>query len=546
MGTRRALVLDDDLAFIDFLRSALGEYGFDVQQLDTGAENLQALNTIQAQILFISADLPENAGFAYCSRARKTIGKNILIVLITAMLSADDLSIHQKQKHHANLYLDKRDLTAQDLITRLDEVIQLGSRTGLPSTLSGDQIEPSSSGNDTAKLDGLEGNTSERGLNIQRKEIFNLLRNLEEAYRDARSSPFSHEFVKLRDIIDGKDFEISTITEQLNDSYRQIKSLKERNEALDTEIIELQEKYTFDIEQVHKVYQESLETTRHRLEEELSEANTSHREALDQSQQEHAAQIDRIQSEGDAKIEALKQSIDGQKRTFEQEHQDIVTELNEAHDELFELIEAENKADIDDLKSEIEETQQVLETERASFRSEIESLKSQHIEAIRQIQDEKDKALSAVQQADQNLKNAEQEHQKIINELKQAYTEQIEHMESNTLADIDALKTSVDAAHQALGQEREILRSKIETLESRHAETIQKVQEEKNSVLSAVQQQADEKLKKVEKDYQETIEKLKQAHAEQIELMKSESNTQIDTLKKSETEQTKHAIEQVR
>ena len=126
MTTRRVLVFDDDSAFIELMQSALEVYAFAIQPLELNPENIQAIKALKPQIIFICADLSDNAGYALCSEIRKALGKNIFIVCTTAKLSFHDLPWHEKLRLHANLYIDKRELSIDSLLSELDEKIGLG------------------------------------------------------------------------------------------------------------------------------------------------------------------------------------------------------------------------------------------------------------------------------------------------------------------------------------------------------------------------------------------------------------------------------------
>ncbi|MEJ2158679.1 MAG: response regulator, partial [Desulfobacteraceae bacterium] len=302
MARRHALVFDDDSAFLSLLQSSLGAYDFEVAPLDPGPENIQTLKAIDPELVFISADLPDRAGYTLCSKTRKAVGKKIFIVFTTATLSSDELSLHAKMRLHANLYIDKRDLSGGDLLDRLNETIGLGPRVKPRTEDSGSDREPEMADQNESdaiqtyhhgspekpaasdheeSMGGQEdtpsvpdapttpapGDTAasltneqdlsldqpvlnnpddgdsdlERLLSERQAEIFQLQRQLEEAHRDARSSPFSSEFLKLREANVQKDWEITRITEKLNDSDHDFREAKNRIKALDEQLSGLKE-----------------------------------------------------------------------------------------------------------------------------------------------------------------------------------------------------------------------------------------------------------------------------------------------------------------
>ena len=79
MTTRRVLVFDDDSAFIELMQSALEVYAFDIQPLELNPENIQTIKALKPELIFICADLSDNAGYALCSEIRKALVKIFLL-----------------------------------------------------------------------------------------------------------------------------------------------------------------------------------------------------------------------------------------------------------------------------------------------------------------------------------------------------------------------------------------------------------------------------------------------------------------------------------
>jgi CheY-like chemotaxis protein len=133
MAARRISVFDNDSAFADLLQNTLGLYGIEVRRDEMGTDDFQAFKAAPPDVVFISADWPDNAGYTLCSTIRKTLGNSISIVMTTALLSPYDLSLHEKQRLHADLYLDKRNLSPEIIIEKINALIDLGPRIGSPS-----------------------------------------------------------------------------------------------------------------------------------------------------------------------------------------------------------------------------------------------------------------------------------------------------------------------------------------------------------------------------------------------------------------------------
>src|SRR3972149_3583248 len=126
MGDRRVLVIDSDPNFSDTLRRSLRPYGIDVEVVDDGSDGLQRAKEIGPELLFVAVELPEKAGYAICNKAKRGAVKNIPVVLATSSVSPADLESHKKLRYRADDYLDKRTLTAPDLLAKIDQLIGLG------------------------------------------------------------------------------------------------------------------------------------------------------------------------------------------------------------------------------------------------------------------------------------------------------------------------------------------------------------------------------------------------------------------------------------
>ena len=274
MATRRVLVLDDDSEFLSVLQGSLGVYDFEIQSMDPIPDSIRTLKILNPDVIFISADLPDKIGYTLCGKTRTAMGKKVFIAFTTAVLSSHDLSMHQKQRLHADLYLDKRNLSKSDLLNKLDKSIKLGPRIKPLPTESEKDIEQDAileNGSDLLNKDSTDsfeaadlsdssmqdtmldqlvleassGKTDlDRRLAENRTEIFNLRCQLGDALRDARSSPFSTDFLKLREIIKQKDLEITLLTEELNNSKHKIRTSGNRIKELEKHIHDVEAEKT--------------------------------------------------------------------------------------------------------------------------------------------------------------------------------------------------------------------------------------------------------------------------------------------------------------
>jgi CheY-like chemotaxis protein len=126
MADRRILIIDQDPSFADLLMRFLGPYGIEVDMIENGDDGLQKAKDSNPELLFIAVDLPDKAGYAICNKAKRGAVKNIPVILATASVSPADLEQHKKLRYRADEYLDKRTLTQDELLGKVDQLIGLG------------------------------------------------------------------------------------------------------------------------------------------------------------------------------------------------------------------------------------------------------------------------------------------------------------------------------------------------------------------------------------------------------------------------------------
>src|SRR5258705_9978672 len=241
MTQRRALVMDRDSAFVDFVRRSLGPYGFEVEAAD-GAEGLGKRLKPRPALAFIGVELPHREGFELFSRT-KAIAKGLPIVLVTASVPPSDMAMHQKLSIHADGYLDKRGLAEAQFLGAIDRLIKLGPRVGgwdgqarpakavaapAPATASESKPSPSVGVVAALRAAGLDADASAAIAALLDQPIrpaaasapaaqkpaapptspaeakllatiAGLERQLQAAIDTARGSPFSSEFLDLRE-----------------------------------------------------------------------------------------------------------------------------------------------------------------------------------------------------------------------------------------------------------------------------------------------------------------------------------------------------------
>ena len=121
---RRALVIDQDFSFSSLVQEWLSDYAFDVHVTVDGGDGLAQVADLNPNVIFIAVDLPDRSGFSLFTKA-KTMARRVPVILSTSTLPWAEMALHEKLKIHADIYLDKRTLTQEEFLEKLDERIGL-------------------------------------------------------------------------------------------------------------------------------------------------------------------------------------------------------------------------------------------------------------------------------------------------------------------------------------------------------------------------------------------------------------------------------------
>src|SRR5688572_32931989 len=124
--SRRLLVIDADAGFQRMLRDQLGPYGFDTVIAVDGADAIARLPQLEPELLVIAVEEPDKQGFATFNKAKKGAAAKLPIVLVTSTVPAESFTNHRKLKLHADEYIDKRALSIDELLGKIDNLIGLG------------------------------------------------------------------------------------------------------------------------------------------------------------------------------------------------------------------------------------------------------------------------------------------------------------------------------------------------------------------------------------------------------------------------------------
>jgi CheY-like chemotaxis protein len=127
MAERRVLLIDSDPSFQELLVRSLAPFGVQVHVVDDGTDGLGHVPTLEPEVIFISVELPDKVGYSTCNKAKKGVARKIPVVLTTSTVPPTDLAQHRKLKVHADEYIDKRNVTADEIVRKIDGLVSLGA-----------------------------------------------------------------------------------------------------------------------------------------------------------------------------------------------------------------------------------------------------------------------------------------------------------------------------------------------------------------------------------------------------------------------------------
>ncbi|HWU89512.1 MAG TPA: response regulator, partial [Kofleriaceae bacterium] len=123
---RRILLIDADPAFRTTLAQHLGRYQF-VLDVEPDPDEAIAHGAMNAPAtVMVAVEEPEKVGFKVFQRLKKGPLAKVPIVLVTSSVSPESFAKHRGLKVHADEYLDKRTLSQDELLGKLDNLIGLG------------------------------------------------------------------------------------------------------------------------------------------------------------------------------------------------------------------------------------------------------------------------------------------------------------------------------------------------------------------------------------------------------------------------------------
>ena len=321
MAEHCALIVDEDASFRDRLARLLALAGIELIHASNEDEAISLLERRRPVVVVLAVDLPEKNGFFLFNKVKR-VQRTVPVVITTSTVSRADLKMHEKLRVHADLYIEKTDLSDTDLFDAVAgaagqertyaDVTGVGEVRDEPEEVEAtshhsDPVEESNRLPDLdprlvelldsetaailAEIDAEstaivgprsteKGELSPERLDELEEDVVRLAAELEHAHRDARSSPFSSEFLSLREVASGKDKEILTLTRTIARRDGQVLVVRRKLTELATSLVEAQTERD-EKRKAASALEELLETSRANAEQ-LSKKAESHLGGRDQ------------------------------------------------------------------------------------------------------------------------------------------------------------------------------------------------------------------------------------------------------------------------
>ena len=226
MADRQIFVIDDGNHSIEIIRKFLAPYDFEIKLFEAHENGIHMVKAHKPDAVFVAVENSDKSALAFCSKAKRAGGNQIPVILITDLLSKSELELHSKQRYHADAYFREIDISQDDFLQKMDKLINLGkpnpdairryNETEEPNETDifdnqFDQNKKALSAKQSVEEGSEIGDNWKQVLQDQEKEIISLQFKLDEARRAARSSPFSDDFVNLREEVVQKEKEIFSL-----------------------------------------------------------------------------------------------------------------------------------------------------------------------------------------------------------------------------------------------------------------------------------------------------------------------------------------------
>jgi CheY-like chemotaxis protein len=631
MSDRIALVIDDDTDFQKRLAGLLSRLGVDASVVRGEEETLDLLRRrgSEVELLFIAVELPDKEGFALFSKV-KNARRRVPVILATSTISGADLKLHEKLKIHAEGYLDKLSVTDEEILDLLGSIGLSPSTAGEePSVPASEELAPSHSETESPSEDvpesperpsagalapprptiepwlaelldpetaailadieeespasvpervTAEGEVSPERVAELEEDLRNLRSELEQTRRDAQSSPFSSDFVSLREVAGRKDNEIRGLQKSLARRGEQAGKIKEKLSEFAQKLLLAQKEQDRGREQVVDLKGE-LESVYLKLQRFVGEVESLER----RHEQEERALREALAAEQTRHVDS-RRDLEAELATLKVAHQRLVQSREEEHQKELDEREAkwrEEKTHLaDELKAKYSEKlkeqtanhNRDVATLRQGQEKEIGDLHASHREASTRAATEAQEALQkAVEKSAQALKAADEQRlaelslaenmrKRDLVEAERRFRERFEAETKKHRAEKEALTRGSESAaaridrissefgakvqdvaknleeeRQRHQETRERYEREVATLQSTHAKHLEQTEEDQFSALAGLSRKYREERTRIldaeRKKWEETAQNLHHDHTAALEGLEKQYADEAAALK---------------
>lgn len=141
MRARRLLLIDNDGDFERLLREQLTPYGFEIHQIQPSNEALSHVPKLAPDVLFIAVEEPDKLGYSLCNKAKKSVARDLPVVLTTVSVPPSGFQSHRRLKVHADEYIDKRTMNSDEVMKAIDALVGLGAPSDIDMPLEIEEVD---------------------------------------------------------------------------------------------------------------------------------------------------------------------------------------------------------------------------------------------------------------------------------------------------------------------------------------------------------------------------------------------------------------------
>ena len=561
VSDRIVLVIDEDAAFRERLSTILSALGVRVETAQGEDQILEAFGRRVPEAVFIAVDLPAKEGYGLFSKIKKA-RRRVPVALATSTISASDLKLHEKLKVHAEAYLDKRALTDDELRdaieTRLGispaepasenaveeplpdeepsesqpeeaapEVREPATSMALLEPWLAELLDPETTAilaelDEESSLAGtprkgtVEGEVSPERVAQLEEELLGVRQELDHARRDARSSPFSSEFLVLREEASAKDKRLRALQEALGRRDSQVAVVKAKLTDFARQLLEARRDVDHSREQVSDLKGE-LEAAQGKLQHLFDEVEEHERKHDDDAKglRKEIADAEARHAEARRELEAE------------------IASLKAAHTNARESQESEHASSLEALEQKLrEQKSQLADVLKSKYGDKLKELQSSHGRALASLREEHERDAQAIHDSyRETAARAAAEAQEVLRQASEKSASALEGANRQRLAELARAeeKRRADLADserrhrddlQALAQkhraEKELMARDVESSQTR----IERISAEFGAKVQDVVKGLDEERarhQETRERYEQELEALQTAHSKHVE-----------------------------